>query len=69
MRGTFRDALPALFAPILILGGLRSGLFTPTEAAVVAVAYGALVGLLLTRELTLRDLWELLGEAAIISGS
>ena len=38
------------------------------EAAVVAVAYGALVGLLLTRELTLRDLWELLGEAAIISG-
>ena len=53
---------------MLILGGLRSGLFTPTEAAVVAVAYGAVVGLFLTRELSLRDLWELLGEAAIISG-
>lgn len=53
---------------MLILGGLRSGLFTPTEAAVVAVAYGAIVGLFLTRELSLRDLWELLGEAAIISG-
>ncbi|MCB8887978.1 TRAP transporter large permease [Vreelandella malpeensis] len=64
----FRQALPALFAPILILGGLRSGLFTPTEAAVVAVAYGTLVGLFLTRELSLRDLWALLGEAAIISG-
>ncbi|WP_339117715.1 TRAP transporter large permease [Halomonas sp. BMC6] len=68
VRGTFREALPALLAPVLILGGLRSGLFTPTEAAVVAVAYGAVVGLFLTRELTLRDVWELLGEAAIISG-
>ncbi|APE30241.1 C4-dicarboxylate ABC transporter [Halomonas aestuarii] len=65
---SFRQALPALFAPVLILGGLRSGLFTPTEAAVVAVAYGALVGLFLTREMRWRDLWELLGEAAVISG-
>ncbi|MYL23065.1 TRAP transporter large permease subunit [Halomonas alkaliantarctica] len=68
VRDTFRQALPALFAPVLILGGLRSGLFTPTEAAVVAVAYGALVGLYLTRELSWRGLWQLLGEAAIISG-
>ncbi|MDR9438796.1 MAG: TRAP transporter large permease [Halomonas sp.] len=65
---SFRQALPALFAPVLILGGLRSGLFTPTEAAVVAVAYGALVGLFLTREMRWRDLWGLLGEAAVISG-
>ncbi|MFG6157500.1 TRAP transporter large permease [Halomonas sp. 1390] len=65
---SFRQALPALFAPVIILGGLRSGLFTPTEAAVVAVAYGALVGLVLTREMRWRDLWELLGEAAVISG-
>ncbi|MGQ4879786.1 TRAP transporter large permease [Billgrantia sp. LNSP4103-1] len=65
---SFKQALPALFAPVLILGGLRSGLFTPTEAAVVAVAYGALIGLFVTRELRLRDLWSLLGEAAVISG-
>ncbi|WP_111414031.1 TRAP transporter large permease [Billgrantia lactosivorans] len=65
---TFKQALPALFAPVLILGGLRSGLFTPTEAAVVAVAYGALVGLFLTREIGWRDLWNLFGEAAVISG-
>ncbi|WP_027967397.1 TRAP transporter large permease [Halomonas halocynthiae] len=65
---SFRQAVPALFAPVLILGGLRTGVFTPTEAAVVAVAYGVVVGLWLTRELKWRDLWELLGEAAVISG-
>lgn len=65
---SFRQAIPALFAPVLILGGLRTGLFTPTEAAVVAVTYGVVIGLWLTRELSWRDLWELLGEAAVISG-
>ena len=65
---SFRQALPALFAPVLILGGLRSGLFTPTEAAVVGVAYGVLVGLFLTRELDWRNLWRLCGEAGVISG-
>nr|WP_297461500.1 TRAP transporter large permease [uncultured Halomonas sp.] len=65
---SFRQALPALFAPVIILGGLRSGLFTPTEAAVVAVAYGVIVGLFLTRELKLSDLWQLFGEAAAITG-
>ncbi|AXY42376.1 TRAP transporter large permease [Halomonas sp. JS92-SW72] len=65
---TFKQALPALFAPVLILGGLRSGLFTPTEAAVVAVAYGVAIGLFVTREIGVRDLWRLFGEAAVISG-
>lgn len=65
---TFKQALPALFAPVLILGGLRSGLFTPTEAAVVAVAYGVVIGLFVTREIGLKDLWALLGEAAVVSG-
>ncbi|MFN2332536.1 MAG: TRAP transporter large permease [Halomonas sp.] len=65
---TFKQALPALFAPVLILGGLRSGLFTPTEAAVVAVAYGVVIGLFVTREISLKDLWGLFGEAAVISG-
>lgn len=65
---SFRLALPALFAPVLILGGLRSGLFTPTEAAVAAVTYGVLIGLFVTRELDWRELWNLVGEAAAISG-
>ncbi|RAR63037.1 tripartite ATP-independent transporter DctM subunit [Onishia taeanensis] len=65
---SFRQALPALFAPVLILGGLRSGLFTPTEAAVAAVTYGVIVGIFLTRELNWRELWRLFGEAAVITG-
>ena len=65
---TFKQALPALFAPVLILGGLRSGLFTPTEAAVVALAYGVVIGLFVTREIGLKDLWSLFGKAAVISG-
>lgn len=65
---SFKQALPALLAPVLILGGLRSGLFTPTEAAVVGVAYGVLVGLFVTRELQWGSLWRLCGEAAVISG-
>jgi C4-dicarboxylate transporter, DctM subunit len=65
---SFKAALPALFAPVIILGGLRSGLFTPTEAAVVAVTYGVLVGCLLYRNLGLRDLWNLMSEAAVTSG-
>lgn len=64
---SFKEALPALFAPILILGGLRSGLFTPTEAAVAAVVYGVTIGLFVTRELKFKDLWTLSGEAAVIS--
>lgn len=53
---------------MLILGGLRSGLFTPTEAAVVAVTYGVIVGTLIYRKLSLKALWQLLSEAAVTSG-
>ncbi|WP_336146361.1 TRAP transporter large permease [Marinobacter salarius] len=65
---SLKAALPALFAPVIILGGLRSGLFTPTEAAVVAVAYGVLVGCVLYRNLSLRNLWGLMTDAAVTSG-
>ncbi|MBD3656819.1 MULTISPECIES: TRAP transporter large permease [Marinobacter] len=65
---SFRAALPALFAPVIILGGLRSGLFTPTEAAVVAVTYGVIVGTLVYRNLSLRSLFELMTDAAVTSG-
>jgi C4-dicarboxylate transporter, DctM subunit len=60
-------ALPGLMAPVIILGGLRSGLFTPTETAVVAVFYGLLVGTALYRTMGLVDVYDVLVESAKIS--
>lgn len=64
---SFLDALWGLLAPVVILGGLRSGAFTPTEAAVVAVFYGLFVGAVIYRSLTWRDLYEVLRDGAEIS--
>ena len=49
---SFVQSLPGLFAIVIILGGIVSGLFTPTEAAAVAAIYVTLIGLLVYRELT-----------------
>jgi tripartite ATP-independent transporter DctM subunit len=64
---TFKEALWGLMAPVVILGGMRSGAFTPTEAAVMAVAYGLFVGFVVYRTLSLRDLYEMLVEAGELS--
>lgn len=64
---SLREAGWGLLAPVVILGGMRSGLFTPTEAAVVAVAYGLAVGMLAYRSLNWQGVWNLLAEAAEIS--
>ncbi|MHC1727939.1 MAG: TRAP transporter large permease [Syntrophobacteraceae bacterium] len=61
---SFKEAFWALIAPVLILGGMRTGWFTPTEAAVVAVIYGLVIGFGVYRSLTLKDLHELLVESA-----
>jgi tripartite ATP-independent transporter DctM subunit len=58
------DALWALMLPVIILGGLRGGLFTPTEAAVVAAVYSLLVSLFIYREVKLPELIKLLVDAA-----
>ena len=60
----FKSTSWALAAPVLILGGLRTGWFTPTEAAVMAVFFGLFVGFVIYRTLTLRILFELLVESA-----
>lgn len=54
-----------LMAPVVILGGIYGGVFTPTEAAVVAVAYGLFVGLAVYRNLGWRDLYEVFRDAAV----
>jgi tripartite ATP-independent transporter DctM subunit len=58
LRITAQGSL-ALALPVLILGGMKFGVFTPTEAAVVAAVYSFLVGLLVYRELKVRDLYRL----------
>ncbi|MGE0718075.1 MAG: TRAP transporter large permease [Alphaproteobacteria bacterium] len=64
---SLRDASWGLLAPVIILGGLRSGAFTPTEAAAVAVFYGLAVGVFVYRTIDMRGLYRLLVEAAEIS--
>ncbi|MDD2379133.1 MAG: TRAP transporter large permease [Aminobacterium colombiense] len=57
---TFKQAILALMMPVIILGGIYGGVFTPTEAAVVAVVYGFVVGFFIYRELNLSQLKDIL---------
>ena len=61
---SLREAAWGLVAPFLILGGMRAGWFTPTEAAVVAVVYGLFVGMVIYRSIGVRDLFTIFQEAA-----
>jgi tripartite ATP-independent transporter DctM subunit len=53
---SFLVGLPSLFTPVIIIGGIATGIFTPTEAAIAAVFYGLFLGLVVYRSLSLRDL-------------
>lgn len=64
---SLREASWGLAAPVLILGGMRAGWFTPTEAAVVAVFYGLFVGMAVHRTIRVRDLYPILREAGELS--
>jgi C4-dicarboxylate transporter, DctM subunit len=64
---SLREASWGLFAPVLILGGMRAGWFTPTEAAVVAVFYGLFVGMVVHRTIRVRDLFVILRESGELS--
>lgn len=63
------DALPALLAPGIIVGGIVFGYYTPTEAAAIAVLYSAVVGILIYRELPLKALPRILVDSAKTSGT
>ncbi len=64
---SLRRALLALAMPIIILGGIYGGVFTPTEAAVVAVFYALLVSLLVYREMSMGDLMTVLRRSTLSS--
>ena len=61
------DSFWGLMTPFVILGGIYSGIFTPTEAAIVATVYALIVGGLIYRTLTFRGLYEALSDAAASS--
>jgi len=63
------DARWALIAPVIVLGGIYGGVFTPTEASVVAAAYGLIVGLFVYRQLDARKIYQALLNAVLIGGS
>ena len=64
---SLREASWGLVAPVLILGGMRAGWFTPTEAAVVAVFYGLFVGMVIYRTIKVRDLFGILRDSGELS--
>lgn len=63
----FADAILALLMPVIILGGIYSGIFTPTEAAAIAVVYGLIVGMLIYREIKITDLPKIFSSSVVIS--
>ncbi|MEI4473939.1 TRAP transporter large permease [Frigidibacter sp. MR17.24] len=63
-----RRTLPALILPAIILVGIKAGIFTPTEAAAVAVGYALIIGLLY-RDLTPTRIWEAMIATALVSSS
>jgi C4-dicarboxylate transporter, DctM subunit len=65
----FWEAKWALLIPIIILGGIYGGIFTPTEAAVIAVVYGLFAAMVLYRELKLRDLPKVIADSALTTAT
>ncbi len=59
--------LPALLLPVIVLGGIYTGIFTPTEAAAVSVVYALAVEFLVYRELEVRKLFKVCRDAAVLS--
>lgn len=64
----FMNALLAMLMPAIIIGGIISGIFTPTESGVVAVAYALILGIFVYREIAWRDLLPIFNDSALLTG-
>ncbi len=62
-------ALPALFMPVIIIGGILGGIFTATEASAVAVFYALFVGFFITKKLTLQNLPRIVVQSALVTSA
>ena len=65
----FLYALPALIAPLIIIGGIVFGVFTPTESGAIAVAYILIVGFFFSKKLNLKNVWAATCESARLTSS
>lgn len=65
----FKNAFWALLTPIIILGGIYAGYFTPTEASVVAVVYAIIASTLIYKEMTLKDVYRCLVSSVKLNGT
>lgn len=63
------DAIPGLLTPVIILGGIYSGIFTPTESAIVASVYALVVGKFIYKELNMKTFIRALGNAGVTAAS
>lgn len=63
----FKEAILAILMPLIVLGGIYTGVFTPTEASVVAVVYSLVVGMFVYRDITPQQLGKVLKDSAINS--
>ena len=62
---TIKDSIWALLMPVIILGGIFGGIFTPTEAAAVAVVYALIIGLFVHKDITFKELPEAFVDASV----
>ncbi|MCC8109648.1 MAG: TRAP transporter large permease [Planctomycetes bacterium] len=70
LRGkAFKDAFWGLLMPIIILGGIYGGVFTPTEAAAVSAVYGLFVGILIYRSVKIKELYSIMVDAASVTST
>ncbi len=67
-RQAFAGALAGLLMPVIILGGIYGGIFTPTEAAAVSAVYGLFVGVVVYRSLKWQELYKIMVDTAAQSG-
>lgn len=66
---SFKDAIWALIMPLIILGGIYGGFFTPTESAVIAVFYGVLVCLFIYKEINGLTIWQIAKETSVTTAN
>ena len=65
---SLKDAVLALLMPVIIIGGIISGIFTATESGVIAVFYALIVSIFVYKEISLKDFWNVLKSSATTTG-